>query len=74
MAPTYTPRAGTVAHRVLTAIDAAPEGHPWTVQELAAAIGWPVGHAQGHTPIRVALDTLKAHGIVEYQPGRWTRA
>jgi len=71
MAKTYTPRKNSTAHRVLAAIRNASPGTPWTVPDLASALSWPTDHRLGTSPIRVALDTLKHHGLIKYRPACW---
>jgi len=67
----YTPRKNSTAYRVWTAINNASPGAPWTVPMLADALSWPTDHARGTMPLRVALDTLKRHGLMCYRPATW---
>lgn len=67
---TYTTRPGSIAHRVLAAVNTYPD-NPWSVSDIATAMNWPTDSPTG--PIRVALDTLKRHGLMCYRPATWVR-
>jgi len=70
MTKPYTPRKNSMGHRVLAVIEAAPE-NPWSVSDIAAALDWPADTST--MPIRVALDTLKKHGIMGHRPATWIK-